>query len=156
MNDTLTHELIHAYDYCRAELDWNNLGHLACTEVSVMTAGIMAHPPWGNTICFSVDGTDQSSQSEWRLLFLEGEFCQAQVWMEETSPSERPENLISVITLSNVSCCIFLFVQVCVKERAIRSILCVQDVTQEEARQAVEKVFDSCFKDTVPFERVPP
>ena len=34
MNDTLTHELIHAYDHCRAHLDWNNLQHLACTEVS--------------------------------------------------------------------------------------------------------------------------
>ena len=35
MNDTLTHELIHAYDYCRAHLDWNNLKHLACTEVKI-------------------------------------------------------------------------------------------------------------------------
>lgn len=33
MNDTLTHELVHTYDYCRAHLDWNNLDHLACTEV---------------------------------------------------------------------------------------------------------------------------
>ena len=33
MNDTLTHELVHAFDHCRAHLDWNNLHHLACTEV---------------------------------------------------------------------------------------------------------------------------
>ena len=33
MNDTLTHELVHSYDYCRAHLDWDNLQHLACTEV---------------------------------------------------------------------------------------------------------------------------
>ena len=33
MNNTLTHELIHTLDYCRAEIDWNNLDHLACTEI---------------------------------------------------------------------------------------------------------------------------
>lgn len=33
MNETLTHELVHSYDYCRAQLDWANLQHLACTEV---------------------------------------------------------------------------------------------------------------------------
>jgi inner membrane protease ATP23 len=33
MNDTLTHELVHTLDYCRAEIDWDNLDHLACTEV---------------------------------------------------------------------------------------------------------------------------
>ena len=36
MNETLTHELVHSYDYCRAQLDWNNLKHLACTEVGVV------------------------------------------------------------------------------------------------------------------------
>ena len=36
MNETLTHELVHSYDYCRAELDWNNLHHLACTEVGMI------------------------------------------------------------------------------------------------------------------------
>src|SRR5690242_3439257 len=29
----LTHELIHAYDTCRAEVDMNNVAHVACTEV---------------------------------------------------------------------------------------------------------------------------
>lgn len=38
MNDTLTHELVHAYDHCRAHVDWSNLQHIACTEVS------RAHP----------------------------------------------------------------------------------------------------------------
>ncbi|XP_065842075.1 mitochondrial inner membrane protease ATP23 homolog [Oscarella lobularis] len=33
MEDTLTHELIHAYDHCRAKIDWDNLKHLACTEI---------------------------------------------------------------------------------------------------------------------------
>ncbi|GBG26157.1 Mitochondrial inner membrane protease ATP23-like [Hondaea fermentalgiana] len=30
---TAAHELIHAYDHCRAKLDWQNCLHLACTEI---------------------------------------------------------------------------------------------------------------------------
>jgi len=33
MDDVLTHELIHAYDVCRAKFDRKNLEHLACSSV---------------------------------------------------------------------------------------------------------------------------
>ena len=33
LEDTLIHELIHAYDVCRAKVDWTNCLHHACTEV---------------------------------------------------------------------------------------------------------------------------
>ncbi|KAI5094175.1 mitochondrial inner membrane protease ATP23 homolog isoform X3 [Silurus meridionalis] len=34
MNRVVTHELIHAFDHCRAHVDWfNNYQHLACSEV---------------------------------------------------------------------------------------------------------------------------
>uniref|UniRef100_A0A1A8G4I6 Mitochondrial inner membrane protease ATP23 n=1 Tax=Nothobranchius korthausae TaxID=1143690 RepID=A0A1A8G4I6_9TELE len=34
MNRVLTHELIHAFDHCRAHVDWfNNFRHLACSEI---------------------------------------------------------------------------------------------------------------------------
>ncbi|KAJ8046535.1 Mitochondrial inner membrane protease ATP23-like [Holothuria leucospilota] len=29
----LTHELIHAYDHCRIDIDWTNLSHVACSEI---------------------------------------------------------------------------------------------------------------------------
>ncbi|ESO03482.1 hypothetical protein HELRODRAFT_192056 [Helobdella robusta] len=29
----LTHELVHMFDYCRADVDFKNLEHLACTEI---------------------------------------------------------------------------------------------------------------------------
>lgn len=32
--DTLAHELVHAYDHLRFEVDWRDLRHHACTEVS--------------------------------------------------------------------------------------------------------------------------
>lgn len=30
----MVHEMIHMFDYCRAKFDYNNLEHLACSEVS--------------------------------------------------------------------------------------------------------------------------
>jgi len=33
MEDTLAHELLHAFDHCRFNVDWSNLRHHACTEV---------------------------------------------------------------------------------------------------------------------------
>jgi inner membrane protease ATP23 len=34
MEDTIVHEMIHAFDHCRFEVDWGNLRHHACSEVS--------------------------------------------------------------------------------------------------------------------------
>lgn len=31
---TMMHEMIHMFDYCRAEFDFDNLDHVACSEVS--------------------------------------------------------------------------------------------------------------------------
>lgn len=35
MEHTLTHELVHMYDQCRFDVDWSNLRHHACSEVSI-------------------------------------------------------------------------------------------------------------------------
>ncbi|PIK43829.1 putative mitochondrial inner membrane protease ATP23-like [Apostichopus japonicus] len=29
----LTHELIHAFDHCRVDINWHNLNHIACSEI---------------------------------------------------------------------------------------------------------------------------
>jgi inner membrane protease ATP23 len=34
MEHTLVHELVHMYDHCRFKVDWSNLRHHACSEVS--------------------------------------------------------------------------------------------------------------------------
>lgn len=34
MEATLTHELVHMYDQCKFKVDWSNLRHHACSEVS--------------------------------------------------------------------------------------------------------------------------
>jgi hypothetical protein len=33
MEETMAHEMIHAFDHCRFKVDWNNLRHHACSEV---------------------------------------------------------------------------------------------------------------------------
>ncbi|RWS26309.1 hypothetical protein B4U80_06612 [Leptotrombidium deliense] len=33
IESTLTHELVHMFDYCRAEFDCNSLEHVACSEI---------------------------------------------------------------------------------------------------------------------------
>ncbi len=38
----------------------------------------------------------------------------------------------------------------------MKSVLCVRDIPEKEAKRVVDKVFQTCFRDTVPFERVPP
>lgn len=34
MEDTLVHEMVHMYDHARFKVDWKDLGHHACSEVS--------------------------------------------------------------------------------------------------------------------------
>ena len=34
MTTVITHELIHAFDDCRAKVDFKNIRHVACTEVA--------------------------------------------------------------------------------------------------------------------------
>lgn len=34
LQDTLVHELVHMYDHCKFKVDWSNLRHHACSEVS--------------------------------------------------------------------------------------------------------------------------
>lgn len=36
MEHTLTHELVHMYDHCKFDVDWSNLRHHACSEVSLI------------------------------------------------------------------------------------------------------------------------
>jgi Peptidase M76 family len=39
LEDTLAHEMVHAYDHLRFKVDWGDLRHAACSEVSVQCQG---------------------------------------------------------------------------------------------------------------------
>lgn len=38
----------------------------------------------------------------------------------------------------------------------MKSMLCVRNISKQEAMDVVDSVFDACFNDTDPFERIPP
>jgi inner membrane protease ATP23 len=33
VTNTIRHELVHAFDHCRAHVDWTDIDHLACAEI---------------------------------------------------------------------------------------------------------------------------
>ncbi|XP_053572720.1 mitochondrial inner membrane protease ATP23 homolog isoform X1 [Bombina bombina] len=105
MNRVVTHELIHAFDHCRAHVDWfNNVKHLACSEIRA--ANLSGDCSLGNELTRFKFGVKEHHQ-------------------------------------------------VCVRDRALRSILAVRKVSREDAEKAVDEVFDSCFNDHEPFGRIP-
>ncbi|XP_059145068.1 mitochondrial inner membrane protease ATP23 homolog [Physella acuta] len=100
----LAHELLHAFDSCRAKLDFENLRHLACTEIR---AANMFHCSIG-----------------------------AAMTTGEVSPFGVKERH-----------------QLCVRNKALQSIMLVRNVPKEEAMTVVDEVFDKCYNDMEPLGR---
>ncbi|KAL5499853.1 hypothetical protein EMCRGX_G011317 [Ephydatia muelleri] len=172
MNDTLTHELVHAYDYCRVNIDWNNLEHLACTEARVLVTAL--------AVCSSVSSCTRTHLRMQRMPQTNVAHPHTHIptqLHDDTTHTHIPH----IHTYTIIQCatqiraaslsgeCFFwketfarlkfgwkAHHQVCARERAIKSILCVKNITEAEATRAVDSVFAKCFQDTIPFERVPP
>ena len=47
----------------------------------------------------------------------------------------------------------FLSFQICVKNKALQSVMLVRNVTKEEGMKAVNEVFDKCYNDNEPYGR---
>ncbi|CAM1323123.1 XRCC6BP1 (predicted) [Pycnogonum litorale] len=104
ITSVLTHEFIHMFDYCRANMNFKNLDHLACTEVRASNI------------------TDCSFVNAWMY------------------------GLASPINVAKRHA-------ECVKTRATESVISARNVSREEARAAVDKVFDRCYNDLSPIGR---
>lgn len=100
----LTHEMIHMFDYCRNDLDFKNIDHLACTEIR---AANLSH-------CSFISA-----------------------WMQGD---------VSIFDIKGAH-------QVCVKNKALQSVLSVRSCTKLEAIDAVERVFPQCYADMEPIGR---
>ncbi|WWC71559.1 mitochondrial inner membrane protease ATP23 [Kwoniella pini CBS 10737] len=104
LEDTLSHELIHAFDHCKFNLNWFNLRHHACSEI--------------------------------RAANLSGD-CR---WTREVKRGFYSFNKQH---------------QACVKRRAILSVIANPSCeSREMAEKAVNEVWESCFKDTRPFDEI--
>ena len=42
LEDTLAHEMVHAWDHLRFKVDWADLRHAACTEVGLFSPVLVA------------------------------------------------------------------------------------------------------------------
>mmetsp|Transcript_31314 Transcript_31314/g.82076 ORF Transcript_31314/g.82076 Transcript_31314/m.82076 type:complete len:218 (-) Transcript_31314:40-693(-) len=103
--DVLTHELIHAYDKCRAKVDFKNPEHLACTEIRAanLSGDCFLWKEFFNRFNFNFQGGHKK----------------------------------------------------CVRRRAARSIVAVTNDDYDAAYAAIDRVWDTCFNDTEPFDEIP-
>ena len=102
--ELLTHEMIHAYDHCRAFVNWRDCEQHACSEIRAASLS-------GDCRFFNEVGRGNFG--------LVGHH------------------------------------QVCVKRRALKSVLINPNCTKDQAEAAVESAFARCYKDTMPFDRMP-
>jgi len=99
VDKTVAHELIHAYDHCRANIDWSNCLHIACAEVRAANLSGDCH---------------MTSEIDRMNLGIRGQGAK------------------------------------CVRRRALLSVQAHPECTAI-AKQALEQVFDGCYKDRSPF-----
>ncbi|XP_011308909.1 mitochondrial inner membrane protease ATP23 homolog [Fopius arisanus] len=104
IGSVLSHEMIHMFDYCRNNLDFKNLDHLACTEVRAANL----------TYCSFMSA------------FIDGDAS----WFNLRKRHQE-----------------------CVKRRALLSVLAARGVTPDEAKAAVDRVFERCYNDMEPVGR---
>ncbi|PGH17978.1 mitochondrial inner membrane protease ATP23 [Polytolypa hystricis UAMH7299] len=106
LEDTIAHEMIHAYDHLRFKVDWHtNMRHAACAEIRA--SSLSGECRWA---------TEFFTRGQWKLTQQHQE---------------------------------------CVRRRAALSVsarpLCRDE---KHARQIVDEVWDSCFRDTRPFDEI--
>jgi len=101
----VTHELIHAFDDCRAHANWNNLHHHACSEIRA---------------------SNLSGECKWSQEFFRGNLGFHKQQKE------------------------------CVRRRATLSVSMNPNCPDEAtAQDAVKQVWERCYRDSTPFDRVP-
>ncbi|KAA8495041.1 Mitochondrial inner membrane protease ATP23 [Porphyridium purpureum] len=103
-NATLVHEMVHAFDECRAYMDWNSCKQHACSEVRA--AALSGDCNWGKEI-------------------QRGNFNFA---------NQFPR---------------------CIRRRAELSVAMNPNCGPVLAKEAVADVFEVCYNDTMPFDRIP-
>lgn len=141
MEDTITHELLHLYDQSRFSVDWSNLRHHACSEVRLLFRV--------SSFDVGIDLlTGSCVQLEWRLSLGPGSSTIILLVLK-AAPGELNSQMFMMIAMSNS------ISQACVRRRAVASVQANPSCPDRAAAErAVNEVFDSCFKDTRPFDEV--
>lgn len=93
--DAFIHELVHAYDWCRAEIDPTNCEHLACTEVRA-TFKIFDLNPSRYELPISVENASMYEKYRVGILF-DGEISNRFVSNEEQSYHYQAIQLANIL-----------------------------------------------------------
>ncbi|KAK1290432.1 hypothetical protein QJS10_CPB18g00584 [Acorus calamus] len=126
VNQVVIHELIHAYDDCRAaNLDWSDCAHHACSEIRAGHLSGDCHYKRELLRSFvKLRGHEQPQQMETRDLQTRGTNSQ-------------------------------LIKKECVRRRVMKSVLANPHCSESAAKDAMAAVWDTCYNDTSPFDRAP-
>ncbi|KAG5940555.1 hypothetical protein E4U59_002350 [Claviceps monticola] len=144
LEDTVAHEMMHAWDHLRWKVDWTgdkDLKHAACTEVSDPLAEFNGQKRVQEEKCISTNNDEYIAHSlvslQIRASMLSGE-CR---WRREAFTRGQ-----WTVTQQ---------FQNCVRRRAVQSVMgrpwCKD---RDHATKAVDGVWDSCFADTRPFDEI--
>ncbi|KAF1858566.1 hypothetical protein Lal_00014321 [Lupinus albus] len=153
VDQVLIHELIHAFDDCRAaNLEWTNCAHHACSEIR---AGHL------------------SGDCHYKRELLRG-FLKIRGHEQETSVAMFPQQNFQPITMykiqieSTILAMWGIEIQApyshknsppwldCIRRRVLKSLSANPDCSGATvAKDSMEAVWDVCYNDTEPFGRVP-
>jgi mitochondrial inner membrane protease ATP23 len=128
VNDVVTHELIHAYDHCRARVDWTDCVHHACSEIRAanLSGDCFLSKEVGGRRAARAGACSTADACAWLPQLRRGFWGVAQQQ------------------------------QVCVRRRALLSVQHNPNCAGPGvAAAAVDTAFAACFADTAPFERIP-
>lgn len=150
VEQTLVHELVHAFDQCRAKVAWENLLHHACTEVRA------------STLSGECDLVEEIDRGVMRKLAGQGEACvrrRAELSVA-MNPSCRAAVAVSPSAASSASPVPSSAngVHPALAAQAAAAVWAGEDEdlrAKAKAKAAVDAVFDRCYFDTAPFDRIP-
>ena len=175
---TLTHELIHAYDHCRAYMNWSNCVHHACSEIRAanlsgdchmsvsflsFSVPVRAFSPLSHAAQVARD-RPRSFQREgagYGLCASPGDpFCRHEPRLlrpgcAAASPAPRlPIRTARTVRTRPLQATGAAGKRgrpgVCRTQRAAAAV-----AAAGVAEEAVDRAFERCYRDTAPFDRVP-
>lgn len=131
VEDTIAHEMVHAYDHLRFKADFeNNLRHAACSEVRddnfIPLCVMFSKGVWFGCSFSQIRASSLSGECRWAR-----EFFARKQWKLTQQHQE------------------------CVRRRAVCSLIARPACKDEaHAERVVNEVWDSCFRDTRPFDEI--
>ena len=157
VNMVLAHELIHAYDHCRARnVDWHNCEHHACSEVCW---GLDSMGAPARKCCISVSVQSKGCVNLACLVVMFAAGCYAEQWSNTVCMQVRAANLSGDCQFGHEwnrgNFGLKGQHQTCVRRRAQLSVAMNPNCKGIRAKAAVDAAFPPCFDDTSPFDRIP-